>query len=625
MQLLATPQLPFYKQLRWKLTAIFLIVAIVPIVFITTIVLRQVEDQNRRQVFTQLESISVLKRQQIDVWIKNGKDLLNIMVASPQLSTAMRLPIAQPQMNTLFQQISESNATIADIFIYDIDGRIVSSSNETLIDRIVRRQPYFDASLLGEHVQAPYFDVSAGGLVLVSTEPVYQGDTIIGVAAVRYNTDELTDILLERVGLGDSGETYLVSQENNYFLTDSRAEGYPQNRAYRSDGINSALSGENGQDIYTNYQTPAVPVFGSYRWIPELNAALMTEISEDEALDAVNDARGIIIALAILVSALASGAGIFITNRLTRPILHMTSSASKIGQGDFSQRVSVTRDDEIGLLANAFNSMTQAIQDRTSQLQTARDEALAAQRIANENSRLKSEFLSMMSHELRTPMNAIEGFTGIMLKRMAGVDYNDKTERYLHKVQSNSQRLLGLINDFLDLSRIESGRLELAYLPMSPVEMAQKWRDNLSSLADNKHLAFDVNVDTTLPQTIYGDEESLTKIAINLVGNAIKFTEAGSVTLSLIKRDNQMELEVKDTGMGIPAHARDFIFDEFRQVDQSSKRVHGGTGLGLAIVQKLAREMGGTVSVQSQVGAGSTFTVLLPINIEEEPVLYGVG
>ncbi|MFW5691413.1 MAG: sensor histidine kinase [Chloroflexota bacterium] len=263
-------------------------------------------------------------------------------------------------------------------------------------------------------------------------------------------------------------------------------------------------------------------------------------------------------------------------------------------------------------------TLEQRVIDRTRQLKQARDDALAAQRIANENSRLKSEFLSTMSHELRTPMNAIEGFSGIILKRMAGVDYNDKAERYLKKIQANSRRLLGLINDFLDLSRIESGRLELASLPMCPRDMAQEWYASLSVLAEKKGLGFEVIVDPALPETMYGDEESISKIVINLLGNAIKFTEGGGVTLALQCSGNQMAIRVSDTGMGIPPHARDFIFDEFRQVDQSSKRQHGGTGLGLAIVQKLTRAMGGTVSVESEVGVGSTFTVLLPIEVEQQ-------
>lgn len=262
-------------------------------------------------------------------------------------------------------------------------------------------------------------------------------------------------------------------------------------------------------------------------------------------------------------------------------------------------------------------TLEQRVAARTVELKSARDEAMAAKRIADENSRLKSEFLATMSHELRTPMNAIEGFTGIILKRMAGTDYNEKTARYLEKIKSNSKRLLGLINDFLDLSRIESGRYELAYLPIAPHTLAQQWRETLSVLADNKGLTFDVDVDPELPVTIYGDEESLSKIVINLVGNAIKFTEQGLVKLSLQKHNQVMVLQVSDTGMGIPPHAREYIFEEFRQVDQSSKRQHGGTGLGLAIVQRLVRAMNGTVTLESEVGVGSTFTVQIPIATEQ--------
>ncbi len=353
---------------------------------------------------------------------------------------------------------------------------------------------------------------------------------------------------------------------------------------------------------------------------------------ENNISNAINTISLIMVGTIVLVVVLT----FYVLRSISQPISNLIITANKLREGDLSARSEIVSHDEFGLFGAAFNQMAGDIQtrqsqlvelnhtledrvaERTSDLKIARDEALAAQRIANENSRLKSEFLSMMSHELRTPMNAIEGFTGIMLKRMAGVEYNDKAERYLKKVQSNSHRLLGLINDFLDLSRIESGRLELANLPMSPKDMAQKWQENLSVLADNKNLVFDVSVDPNLPETIFGDEESISKIAINLVGNAIKFTETGSVTLSLQQQGQQMAIEVHDTGVGIPPHARDFVFEEFRQVDQSSKRKHGGTGLGLAIVQKLAREMGGTVTLQSEVGVGSTFTVLLPIQAERE-------
>jgi len=244
-----------------------------------------------------------------------------------------------------------------------------------------------------------------------------------------------------------------------------------------------------------------------------------------------------------------------------------------------------------------------------------------ATRIANENARLKSEFLATMSHELRTPMNAIEGFTSIMLSRMGGVEYNEKTARYVERVNANSKRLLALINDFLDLSRIESGRMELANMPFSPQQAATRWKEEIDVLAQKKSLKFDLSVAPGLPETVYGDEEAVSRVALNLLSNAIKFTETGAVCLKMEGDDQAWSIVVSDTGIGIPLHAREFIFEEFRQVDQSSKRKYGGTGLGLAIAQRFVRSMGGTITVKSEVGEGSTFTVNLPVSGKPEPMV----
>ncbi len=261
-----------------------------------------------------------------------------------------------------------------------------------------------------------------------------------------------------------------------------------------------------------------------------------------------------------------------------------------------------------------FNkTLEQRVEERTEDLREARDEAVAATKIAQESVRLKSEFLSTMSHELRTPMNAIEGFTSIMLSKMGGVAYNDSTEVYLSRVNVNSKRLLQLINDFLDLSRVEAGRLELVTEPFSPKAATQHWYEEIGILAENKGLQFEMICDPGLPEKIYGDEESISKVALNLLSNAIKFTDEGKVTLASQTVDDTWTITVSDTGIGISPHARDFIFEEFRQVDQSSKRKYGGSGLGLAIVQKYLRNMGGTVSIASELGRGSVFTVTLPL------------
>lgn len=347
--------------------------------------------------------------------------------------------------------------------------------------------------------------------------------------------------------------------------------------------------------------------------------AVSIELSTAILQENIATARSQTIILALTVAVAASVLAVLLSRSIIMPLLRLISAAEKVAKGEYKQQVEIHTRDELETLAHAFNTMTQSIQKNTTELKQARDEAVAAQQLAQESSRLKSEFLSTMSHELRTPLNAIEGFTSIMLSGM-GVELSPIAEDMVKRISSNSKRLLNLINDFLDLSRIESGRLELVSDPFSPKELSEKWRSAVGVLAEKKGIEFIVEVDDALPATIYGDEDALSKIAINLLGNAFKFTHEGSVTLRLKRDDNQWLIAVRDTGIGIPPHAREYIFDEFRQVDGSSKREYGGTGLGLSLVQKLSRAMGGGVTLDSEVGKGSTFTVALPLIQQPEEV-----
>jgi signal transduction histidine kinase len=149
--------------------------------------------------------------------------------------------------------------------------------------------------------------------------------------------------------------------------------------------------------------------------------------------------------------------------------------------------------------------------------------------------------------------------------------------------------------------------------PFSPAQLAKRWQDEVGVLADKKGLTFEINLDDTLPAELYGDEEAISKVALNLLSNAIKFTEKGSVKLSLKCNRKAWDIIVEDTGIGIPPHARELIFDEFRQVDQSMTREYSGSGLGLAIAQKYVRAMGGRIRVESELNKGSMFTVSLPL------------
>ncbi len=436
-----------------------------------------------------------------------------------------------------------------------------------------------------------------------------------GVVALRLSLSVLGKIVAD-LRFGTTGTTYVLQKAG--FIA-----AHPDPKVMQSI-VN--LAGR--QELETVLQNPASSWTGSYvnfkgeavigtsSVIPNTNLVVITEVTQSEASAS---SRSALLVLGGITVLFWFGSILLTTASIRRlvflPLRRLQEGAMEVEKGRLQFQVEVLRPDEIGQLAESFNAMARGLHARASERDLLIRDLQAAKRLAEENSRLKSEFLSTMSHELRTPMNAIEGFTSIMLSRMGGVEFNEKTERYITRVNVNSKRLLQLINDFLDLSRVESGRLELAHQPFSPAELARRWQTEIGVLAEKKNIGFELTLDPHLPDTVYGDEEAISKVAINLLSNAIKFTEQGKVSLSLTNGGSDWRISVSDTGIGIPPHAREFVFEEFRQVDQTSKRKYGGTGLGLAIVQKYTRTMGGTVTLQSEVGAGSTFTVTLPLNL----------
>jgi signal transduction histidine kinase len=230
---------------------------------------------------------------------------------------------------------------------------------------------------------------------------------------------------------------------------------------------------------------------------------------------------------------------------------------------------------------------------------------------AQEADRLKSAFLASMSHELRTPLNSIIGFTGILLQGLVG-PLNDEQRKQLGMVMNSARHLLALINDVLDISKIESGELDLAAEPFSVPEAIRRTAQTVGPLAERKGLPIVVEIAPEIGQMI-GDQRRVEQILINLVNNAIKFTDKGQVRIRGQVDGDTLTIQVIDTGIGIRSEDVDKLFRPFRQIDAGTARLHEGTGLGLAICDNLVSMMGGRIGVESEWGKGSTFTVTLPI------------
>jgi signal transduction histidine kinase len=311
--------------------------------------------------------------------------------------------------------------------------------------------------------------------------------------------------------------------------------------------------------------------------------------------------------------ALALVAGFVISWSFILPVREAHRVLREVAGGNFAATITVPNRDELGELAAQMNRMTREL----ARLETRQRDAAAELTQVNERlqhaSRAKSEFLANMSHELRTPLNAILGFTEMLRDGLYGT-LPPEIEEPLADIQTNGRHLLRLINDVLDLSKIEAGRMELAPTDYSVPEVLESVL-SLRSLAAEKRLTLTITPPPPSLPVAYGDAKRLAQCLMNLVGNALKFTHAGSVTVSVALDGASLVFSVADTGIGIPKEQLEHVFDEFRQVDATISREYGGSGLGLSITRRFVELHGGRIWVESEVGRGTTFWFSVPLRI----------
>ncbi|HVQ74242.1 MAG TPA: sensor histidine kinase [Candidatus Binatia bacterium] len=349
--------------------------------------------------------------------------------------------------------------------------------------------------------------------------------------------------------------------------------------------------------------------------IPDLDWAVFVE----QPLDAVyrplyaSLARTAILVLVGLAVALL--AGLVVTRRVVRPLETLKEGVERIGRGDLAFRIELGTGDELEALADEVNGMAAGLEDARAGLERKVRERTAQLLAANEKleelDRLKSEFVSNVSHELRTPLTAIQGAADNMRDGLTGA-LTEKQARYLMRIKSNTDRLARLIEDLLNLSRLEAGKLDLRRTQVSLAELAGEVTDSLRPVALEKRIALHVVCDDA-PVTAWVDRDRVAQVLVNLIGNALKFTPVdGQVTISVRADGENARVSIADTGSGIPPDEADRIFERFYQGRGSAREKTSGTGLGLTICKALVERHGGTISLESRPGIGSTFSVTLP-------------
>jgi signal transduction histidine kinase len=330
---------------------------------------------------------------------------------------------------------------------------------------------------------------------------------------------------------------------------------------------------------------------------------------------AATNRRSLIIMAGFVASSIALAAllGFVISWSFILPVQEAHGFVTQVAKGNFEATINVPNRDEFGALADRMNQMSRELRTLYAKQQEAARELQSLNERLQQASNAKSEFLANMSHELRTPMNAILGFVEMLLDDIYG-EVPPELREPLVDIQVNGKHLLNLINDVLDLSKIEAGRMELAPAEYSVQDIVDTLKASLHSLAREKGLEFVAAAQEDIPLAC-GDGKRITQCLTNLAGNALKFTKQGRVEVWVERQGDNLLYRVSDTGIGIPQNELENIFGEFQQVDTAITREFSGTGLGLNITKKFVEMHGGRIWVESELGKGSTFFFSIPLRV----------
>ena len=607
-----------WKSLRFRLTAIFISLAIIPVLIVAGVLGQRSFSVEREQALDLQQQVAERVSSEVDAYLASVENNLLLLANEGRSSEE---PDRAQLLSTFLGAMN--NGPFRDVYndlrLLDADGdelvrvnRIGIISSDELQSRTGQDEYEVPRMTGATYFSSVSVDDATGEAVMTIAIPLTRLRSVefngALVADIRFNA---VQNLIRGLQIGDDQNIYVITPDFQVVAYHDRTVVADETNVSLAMG-QGQTAGLLGEDVV--YSTGNVQ-FG------DLGLAVVAERSSAEALQSARQGvtiTAVVTAITLLIAIVSVS---LMAWQVVRPIERLSTVAQSIREENLSVRAKVDREDEIGVLARSFNEMTDRLQAGLNNLEAQatelsdKNKALrVATAKAKEAARIKGEFLATMSHELRTPLNAIIGFSDMLLMGMSG-ELSEKQDHKIRRLQENGKRLLDLVNDILDVTRIEAGRVDIAQEPFSPSDLAGALAAQMAVLAEQSKLKFETRIDPNLPDKLIGDPKRIEQVVINLLSNAFKFTEEGSVILDMKSRafERTWAISVIDTGVGIPPHALDFIFDEFRQLDGSSKRAFSGSGLGLAITRHLTRMMDGKVAVESKLGEGSTFTVTLPL------------
>jgi signal transduction histidine kinase/CheY-like chemotaxis protein len=648
-------------QIRTKLTIAFLLVSLVPLVTLFYLNSNFVAETLTKEANRTLNVAEARTKDNLQNLLASNLESVTSEAQIPSFQDYLFLPAERRNQSTeqntsirTLRFLQERNELLLSYAVLHKNGKVLLDTESINVGTSEADQPYFKVPLEDNTPYISPIQINQDGIhVFYISAPIsgrFQGQ-VNGVLRVEYDANIFQALIEEQNNLiGEGSFAILVDQDNNYLANGIAPEERFQPVSITEPQLIDHL--QNKESLFT-YQRNKL-VYQVVKTELEREWTLAFFQPEELFLSSARQNSNTTLALVGLSSLLIFTIALWIARLLSNPIIHLTEVANKISAGDLNARSYINSEDEIGVLAGTFNTMTNQLQSTLAGLEERQIilaeqalELVKAKEAAEAANQAKSDFLSSMSHELRTPLNGILGYTQILKRdqQLSSTQTNG-----LNIIHQSGHHLLTLINDILDLSKIEARKMELLTQDLHLASFMGSVVGSIGMRAHDADILFvyesEANdappSDKNLPTGIKADEKRLRQVLLNLLGNAVKFTQRGKVTLNVSRRGNTqragsasrlpqtregkrealplqvtLRFEIIDTGVGMTPEQLDKIWKPFEQVGEAKQRAKG-TGLGLAITQQLVNLMGGEVFVESQLSKGSRFWFDLSFPVVEQ-------
>lgn len=658
--------IPTYKSIKTKIIISSIFLAVFPI-FIMRVFVYPTEKKALQDALIQnLEGVGHKQAELIVRWIEERKADAKIVAENPNVPGVIYKSEGSENFYRLLHHLNTLREAYGykEIFICDRFGDLKITTSTGKVITNVAGFEFFQKAVNGITfvstiapsvipLENEYGKLELGLPTLYITTPVVYEHKIIGIVCLRVDVMEISK-LMRSVRLGETGETYLINKEGfmlseSKYLKDLKESGLVHQRTTLELRVVNPKTGKltrsaeecvkerKGHDGegYLDYR--GVLVLGFWQWIPELDWGIIAEIDVNEGYGPVNKLHTIVTPIIILVTLAVISFAFFFGKKISDPILYLTEVTKSISEGDYSKRVKITSNDEIGELSNSFNKMASFLEEKTQILKeyTANLERTVEERTKDlvrmnqeleKQSRnlakaykelltldqMKDKMIRDVSHELKSPVAQVQMAIDLWSTEVKKTHIDRSKEEKFSKIINNSlQRLRKTIGSILDLSVLEAGRLVFRKEPIQMGELVLQTTAGMRLLAEKKGLALINHVNQRLPMVI-GDKDEIQRVVTNLIDNAIKYTEKGEIHVFLEQKDAFIEFAVKDTGVGIGLPKEQFgkLFERFFQ----ERPREDGAGVGLAICKNIIDVHKGNLWAESEGrGKGSTFKFTLPI------------